>query len=484
MSDAVHALPVPSMSMLSQTESQGPRCGWLLAIVLIGYCALTLTYSLLTPAWEANDEPAHTANAEHILYNRSLYPLEFHSEYPIPNRPGRMKQVLWFESHQPPLYYFLLAGWQKLLGIPAFNPYLLDKSSWEGGDPVGLIFSHDYDANQHSQAIILRKLRLLSIFIGLVTVLLCYRTANLAFDRQDIAVSAAAFVAFLPKFNVINAVVTNDGLAVTLSALALMLLLAHLRRAEQPQSGYASCVLPAFLGLVCGAAAITKLNTLPLSGMLLSALCFARLSWARRFAHVALFAACFLLVSGWWFKRNYDLYSDFLAEKASMIWVSKGVKNVIAPVDFSNLEQVLERYLNFAPSWFARGCWYDGSWNQFYPPPPLSWSLLAFAFLCLVLWLVWWVGHWSLVDWRIEMSLLLTILGGVAAILIIAKSTQQAEGRIAYVGLTAFAIAVTRGAWQAAPSRYRWIGLLLWPALLLSLNAYVIAKFVLPFRGL
>jgi hypothetical protein len=462
-------------------EAQGPRCGWLLAIVLVGYCALTVTYSLLTPAWEANDEPAHTANAEHILYNGTLYPLEFSSEYPVPNRLFK-KRVLWFESHQPPLYYLLLAGWQKALRIPAFNPYLLDKSSWEGGDPPGLIFSHDYDVYQHSQAITLRKLRLLSVIIGLVTVLLCYRTAELAFNRPDVAVSAAAFVAFLPKFIVISAVVTNDGLAIMLSALGLWLLLSHLQRAEQP--GYASNLGSVALGLICGAAAITKLNTLPVSGLFLIALCFTRLPWGRRLAHIALFGAGFLLISGWWFKRNFDLYSDFLAEKASMIWVAKGVKHVIVPVDFSNLEQLLDRYLNFAPSWFARGCWYDGSWNQFYPPPPWSWSLLALAFLCLAVWLVWWFRKRSAVDWRIQLSLLLTILGGAMAVAIIAKNTQQAEGRVAYVGLTAFAIAVTRGAWQAAPSRYRWTGLVLWPALFLSLNAYVIAKFVLPFRGL
>jgi len=461
-----------------------------MGIVLVGYCGLTLTYSLLTPAWEANDEPAHTANAEHILYKRTLYPLIFHSEFPVSNRPGRMKQVFWFESHQPPLYYLLLAGWQKFLGIPAFDPYLLEKSSWEGGDPPGLIFSHDYDIYEDSLALALRnqarelrKLRVLSVLIGLGTVVLCYYCARLAFDRQDIAVSSAAFVAFLPKFNVITAMVTNDGLTVMLSALGLLILLSQLRR-EQAQSGYVSYVLPALLGLVCGAAALTKLNTLPVSGMFLIALCFTPLSWARRFAHVALYAAGFLLVSGWWFKRNFDLYSDFLAEKASMIWVAKGVKNVIVPVDFSNLWEVRERYLNFAPEWFARGCWYDGSWNQFYPPPVWSWSLLAVAFLCLAVWLIWWFRNWSVVDWRVQVSPLLTILGAVVAVARIAKNTVQAEGRIAYVGLTAFAVLVTYGAWQAAPLRWRWTGLLLWPVLLLSLNAYVIAKFVLPFAGL
>src|SRR5262249_38223066 len=191
----------------------------------------------------------------------------------------------------------------------------------------------------------------------------------------------------------------------------------------------------------------------------------------------------FLLASGWWFKRNYDLYGEFLLQNVSMIWLQKSVKNLVDPVRWTDTDRFLERFFVFVPSWFARGCWYDGSWNQFYPPPPLSWSLLALALLCLVLWLVWWFRD-RIIDWRIQMSLLLTMLGGAAAIVIIAKSTQQAEGRVAYVGLAAFAATVTRGACLGTPSRNCWAGLFLWPVLLLILNAYVIAKFILPFRWL
>jgi hypothetical protein len=218
--------------------------------------------------------------------------------------------------------------------------------------------------------------------------------------------------------------------------------------------------------------------------MFLIALLFARLSWTRRFVHLALFVVGFLLVSGWWFKRNYDLYGEFLLQNASMIAVAQGVKHVVDPVGLANIDRLLERYFVFVPWWFVHGCWYDGSWNQFYPPLPWSWSLLAVALVCLGAWLVWWFRNQPAVDWRIQLSLLLTMLAAVVAIVIIAKSTQQAEGRVAYVGLTAFAALVTRGAWQLAPSRYRWTRLLLWPVLLLSLNAYVIARFLLPFRGL
>ena len=80
-----------------------------LALVLLSgvYLALALPYSLLTRAWEANDELDHAAYIEYIV------------------RHGALPQISGLnghESHQPPLYYLLAAAWQKLLGIPSFTP--------------------------------------------------------------------------------------------------------------------------------------------------------------------------------------------------------------------------------------------------------------------------------------------------------------------------------------------------------------------------
>ena len=79
-----------------------------LALLLISgvYLALALPYSLLTRAWEANDELDHATYIEYIVRHGGL---------------PRISALNGHESHQPPLYYLLAAGWQKLLGIPAFN---------------------------------------------------------------------------------------------------------------------------------------------------------------------------------------------------------------------------------------------------------------------------------------------------------------------------------------------------------------------------
>ena len=89
---------------------------------------------------------------------------------------------------------------------------------------------------------------------------------------------------------------------------------------------------------------------------------------------------------------------------------------------------------------------------------------------------------------RLEVAIALigSILAGLLALLIIAKDTLQAEGRVTYVGLSAFAIMLILGVSQLTGRTRvtRVFGLVLWPATLLGVNVYVLAHFVWPLRGL
>src|ERR1044072_4262643 len=80
---------------------------WPLGVICFVYLGLTILYSLCTPAWETNDELDHLANVEFLL--------RFGKSIPLKTEP-------WHETHQPPLYYVLCAGWQRLLRIPDFEP--------------------------------------------------------------------------------------------------------------------------------------------------------------------------------------------------------------------------------------------------------------------------------------------------------------------------------------------------------------------------
>ena len=71
---------------------------------------------------------------------------------------------------------------------------------------------------------------------------------------------------------------------------------------------------------------------------------------------------------------------------------------------------------------------------------------------------------------------------GLAAVYILGRTIPQGEGRLGYVGLSAFAILTVLGGAEAFSSSNRGrMSLALWPASLLALNAYVFLRFVIPF---
>jgi hypothetical protein len=77
-------------------------------------------------------------------------------------------------------------------------------------------------------------------------------------------------------------------------------------------------------------------------------------------------------------------------------------------------------------------------------------------------------------------------LAGLAAVVVVALDTTQTERRIAFVGLSAFAIVAVAGLEQAVgrSARARAAALAAFPALLLAYDAYVLMRYVIPFRGL
>jgi hypothetical protein len=152
-----------------------------------------------------------------------------------------------------------------------------------------------------------------------------------------------------------------------------------------------------------------------------------------------------------------------------------------------------DRYLNFVPNSFLRSAWFAGGWNQFAPPREWNLALAALAGICLAASGLAFVRRRARtgenLDGRVGLILFGFALAGATAVLIIAKSTTQASGRIAYTGLAGFAILAVLGLDELAArlvplARARPIILAVWPALLLILNVYAFVHFVIPFRGL
>jgi len=468
-------------------------------LLLVGgvYLAAAVPYSLLTPAWEANDEIDHAMYVEHIVAHGSL---------------PRILLANGVESHQPPLYYLLAAAWQKLLRIPAFVP-----SAWAARHTPAqlasgryLALSHHYSALGHQDAIYLHELRLLSVALGLATVLLSYGCARLLFARASAAMAVGLAVGLFPKQLVVNSALNNDSLVIALSTLALLLFLVaeRARQRDQPEQRRWLMLL---MGVALGVAAITKFNSLPLAGLLVLVATLPTFRQRRLLVDSALACVGFVTVSGWWFLRNQALYGQLLASGASMSYLRRWVPFLIEPVPWTNSA----RFLHFVPSQLFRSVWYDGDWNQWSLPNLLNVALWCFAGLSALSALIASVAAWrrrgqrrgerlsrtanwsnafavkgtgALQPWVGALALAgiaITVVAGVVAVLLIAKTTTQAEGRTAFVGLAGFVIFLVLGSHSIALGT-KWAGVaaFAWPVVLAGVDLYVLARYVVPFAGL
>ncbi len=169
----------------------------ILLVILALYVILGVLYAVRTPAWQAPDEPAHY-NYVRFVATTGGFPVLQMGDYPhgymeeIKSRkfpPDLSIDPIRYESHQPPLYYALLA-------------------------PI-------YAAVRGA----LLPLRLASVLLGLGVVLLAYAIARRIYpERAALALGTAAFVAFLPQHLATVSQVGNDVLAELLFAAVLYIL--------------------------------------------------------------------------------------------------------------------------------------------------------------------------------------------------------------------------------------------------------------------
>ncbi len=254
------------------------------ALILLGYLLAGALYAIVTPAWQAPDEPAHYNYIRQIAEAGCCPRIEsgdWQSDYlsqltSSKFAPERLDQLdtIQYEDHQPPLYY-----------LPASVVYKLS---------AGDLFA----------------LRLFSVALGAGVVGLSYGISRLVFpEKPQVALGVMALVAFLPQHLGMMAAVNNDALAELLVGVALLWILRYLRSDSVP---------PWQLGLIAGFALLSKLTIyflLPITALAIW------LKWRRANRPAAAFIraiALFALVAGllgssWWL-RNIAVYGfpDFL----------------------------------------------------------------------------------------------------------------------------------------------------------------------------
>jgi 4-amino-4-deoxy-L-arabinose transferase-like glycosyltransferase len=289
----------------AQTIPTGHR-PWLVAI-LIAYAVLAGLYSVVTPPFEASDELWHYPMVRYVADHGFGLPVQ------DPANPGPWRQ----EGSQPPLYYLLGAlatSWidtSDMDEVRRINPHA-DIGAIVPDRNLNMVL-HDTEREAFpwsGTVLAVHIVRFLSIGMGLGTVLLTYLLARELFpDLPILALAAAAFTGFNPMFVFISAAINNDNLSNLLAALILLLIVRLLKAADTPPTRRFTIAL----GLAAGTGMLAKYQIgflLPVIALALLFVSIRQRDWRPVIVGGAIAGGLTILIAGWWYWRNYDLYGD------------------------------------------------------------------------------------------------------------------------------------------------------------------------------
>ena len=229
--------------------------------VLIASLILSVLFALRVP-FDANpDERAHHAYIRLLTEEKQFIVFKAGD----PN---------YFETHQPPLYY--------LLCVPVFAA--------TGGDVFAV--------------------RLVAAILQLLTIFVAFRAGRDLFpSRPEMALGAAAFVAFLPTQAQLAGSINNDSLTTLWCALLFWKLGRVALKGDKNQWGTAG-----FIALFLGLGLLTKLSLLQIVPTIIVAYFLALRAGKLTFVDAARLCAAAIiggfLVASPWLIRNAMLYGD------------------------------------------------------------------------------------------------------------------------------------------------------------------------------
>lgn len=426
----------------------------LLGIIVLLYLLLTVGYSIVNPLFEAPDEHFHFFTIHEIVTSGKL-----------PIIPEIYDELLGPEPAQPPLYYLLTAPIMAAFDTDDARAQVqLNPFAWIGSADAVVNINRSLVTTWEvwpwqGYALAGHLIRGLSTLFGLGTLLCVYASARLLWPENGrFPLLATALIAFLPQFNFIHSAITNDALITLLAAAGIWQLV------RLWQTGVTRKRLLA-LGITIGLAALTKNAGFLLLLYTVGFLFLLALremdsgknvgqQMGRWLGETAVFVILpVLLIAGWLWMRNLNLYSDFTATN-QFIEIAGGDREY-------TLGQVLAESDGLWLSFFAVFGWFNvlaPSWVYIIWDSIVVLSAAGVLYTAIAaflhrtyLWkhaqepLIAWAQRLLLQPWMLGLLLFGWFLAVYAGLVTFMLQTEAAQGRLLFPAIVSIALGLAHG---------------------------------------
>jgi hypothetical protein len=286
------------MGLGNLTVSHSLRDRRLLGGILVVFVALSVTYNVMLPLFEAPDE------ADHYRFARWLASGQTYPD--LVKDAGAAGHEIW----QTPLYYYFISPVVGLMnGDEPHETAPLNPGYQAGYSSLVHVHTAVETFPYAGTSAAVHLARLITTVFGVGVILAAYGLAQIVWPQA--AWIAAALVAFNPQFVFMSSVINNDVPAACLAGLTIWWLFRGFQRTTRGARWSIA------LGVLWGLAILTKLNNVvlavPIGLGLLIMHWPLRQQWRRVLIDGLLIAAPAALVAGWWFVLNQVRYQDWLA---------------------------------------------------------------------------------------------------------------------------------------------------------------------------
>ncbi len=276
---------------------------------MLAWVALSGLYSVVTPLFEGPDEIWHFAFANHLADGGGL-----------PVFDAAQPATFLRNGAHPPVYYLLIAALIAPIDRSDFpaefhfnlaNPLITPGAN--GTSPNLLIHTAHEDWPWHNTTLAAHLAGLVSIALNALALWGVWQIARRILREERLAVLALALAAFVPQFAYGAATINNDALA---AATTTWLVYALLRWFDAPAVKWA-----AISGVLLGLALFSKIGLIALLPVPMIALGLYAVRntqhgtrhWRQLILAALIIYGLALVIAGWWYVRNWQLYGDALA---------------------------------------------------------------------------------------------------------------------------------------------------------------------------